>query len=67
MSKRECGLPLVYVRMGVFGNDDDHSSLNGNKCNYPTFLDGVQVLMDVNVISFLGFEIALTREHCGCC
>lgn len=41
MSKRECGLPLVYVRMGVFGNDDDHSSLNGNKCNYPTFLDVV--------------------------
>lgn len=25
--------------MGVFGICADHSSLNGNKCNYPTFLD----------------------------
>lgn len=55
----ECGLLLVYVRMGVFGNYDDHSSLNGNKCNYPTFLDMALIL-------FLWFEIALTREHYGC-
>lgn len=41
MSKGQCGLLLVYVHMGVFGNYDDHSSLNGNDCNYPTFLDMV--------------------------
>lgn len=35
----ECGLLLVSARMGVFGKYEDHSSLNGNKCNYPTFLD----------------------------